>query len=641
MSEPESSPQHAERTLSRSAAALVFGTRGIQAAVTAGEELLTLDLRQLALSPAHLITVREEAEGVGVPSFPTLLDRLGEEDLVTLESRAERPHVHFGNLIAEPTRALQHGWGPFEALAVVVSAYATDLQRSLILKAAHRVGWQKVELVHKTTAVAVEALQQRESGNYLVLVLDHEAAEASVVEWQDRSLRAISYSIAPELSGNQLDRELLRDTLERLSNGGDEAPPFGLYTPRDWAWLQQRMQQVREQLDLRQRVRLEIPAALTTGATAEVAFERAELEERLTPIFTGIETLVRRCCAEAGGEWAQLRGLVVSGSLLRQASVLAHVRHICQGTRLTLCASDVRSRGACRRAAKGTGEERAPQKGGKAAMPWPAPEELRINAQFPEPFEHPIPTADQQPVGANSIIDRVRALVGSDRRSEAKQALAPLKEYIEALELSLEEPAVALEKTQAAASGAPAGRSRRAGQPSRAGSGDSAEPAAVKPSPEADQEAAEKTRKRKYVLAKDDLKKAEKALREGNLELAVRLSHRAFETSNAGRIFRAMIEVHLRAARRRPSTPETFGDDRRWLLCALSDDGTNDKVQEAIAERFLTHAEQLVERGTEKDHSVAISILHEMTQHLSPNELAQRWLQELKEAEPGSIKLTR
>lgn len=646
MSVSGATPLAVKRLLSRPAAAMVFGTRGIQAAVTAGEEVLTLDLRELALSPSHLITVREEeVEGVvRLPSFPTLLDRLGEEELVSIEGQAEKPHVHLGSLIAELTRVLQHGWGPFDALGIVISAYATDLQRSLILKAAHRAGWRTVELVHKTTAVALEALQLREAGSYLVLVLDHEAAEASVVEWHDGSLRAISYSIASELSGNLLDRKLMHRMLERLSDA-QEAPPFELYSAGDWAWLQRRMQQVREQLDLRQRVQLEIPAALTAGATAEVVFERSDLEECLGPMGAGIEGLLRRCCSEAGEAWSQLRGVVVSGSLLRQASILRHVRHSCQEMRLVLCALDYRSRGACRLAARGRdGEGPSPeQEAGEAAVrtaAWPMPGQLRIGAQFPEPFEHPIPIADQQAVGANSIIDKVRALAGSDQRTEAKQALAPLKDYIEALELSLEEPDVALEKTQAAVTPpkGPVSEPGRLPQTEPAGRGGSL---TVKSSPEAIEEATEKTKKRRYLLAKDELKKAEKALREGALEHAVRLSHLAFQTSEDGRIFSAMIEVHLRAARRHPNSLENFEDHRRWLLCALVDDGTSDTVQNAVFERFLVHVQQLVERGTKKDHSEAISTLHALAQYLPLNELAEKWLQELKESEPGSVTLIR
>src|SRR6202035_3603516 len=94
------------------------------------------------------------------------------------------------------------------------------------------------------------------------------------------------------------------------------------------------------------------------------------------------------------------------------------------------------------------------------------------------------------------------------------------------------------------------------------------------------------------------------------------LSHLAYKQSSDGRIFRAMIEVHLRAASKRPPTLETFEDDRRWLLCALSDDQTSERVQEALTERFLTHVSQLSEAGTPDTHSAAISALVDLRQVL-------------------------
>jgi hypothetical protein len=152
-------------------------------------------------------------------------------------------------------------------------------------------------------------------------------------------------------------------------------------------------------------------------------------------------------------------------------------------------------------------------------------------------------------------------------------------------------------------------------------------------------EAQRKAERRKYVLGRDHLSQAERALKEGRLAEAVGLSHRAYQTSNDGRIFRAMIEVHLRAARKRPPAIQTFQEEMQWLLCALQDDGTNDKVQEAVAKRFLAHAQQLAELGTEQAHDQAIATLQELTKHGLMPEQGRLWLQQLRAGPPGKVRL--
>src|SRR5437763_859435 len=81
-----------------------------------------------------------------------------------------------------------------------------------------------------------------------------------------------------------------------------------------------------------------------------------------------------------------------------------------------------------------------------------------------------------------------------------------------------------------------------------------------------------KVERRKYALSMEDIKRAENALSLGQFERAVAFSDMAYKTSQDGRIFRAMIEVHVRAAQRRPAAIPNFEDERRWLVCALQDD---------------------------------------------------------------------
>jgi hypothetical protein len=100
-----------------------------------------------------------------------------------------------------------------------------------------------------------------------------------------------------------------------------------------------------------------------------------------------------------------------------------------------------------------------------------------------------------------------------------------------------------------------------------------------------------------------------------------------------------MIEVHLRAATKRPPSLEAFEDEKRWLLCALNDDQTNERVQAAVHARFLAHVSQLADAGTPESHSAAISVLVGLRTLLPLNGQAEDWLRILKDSTPGAVKL--
>jgi hypothetical protein len=76
------------------------------------------------------------------------------------------------------------------------------------------------------------------------------------------------------------------------------------------------------------------------------------------------------------------------------------------------------------------------------------------------------------------------------------------------------------------------------------------------------------------------------------------------------------------------------------LLCALADDGTNEQVQKAVVRRFLVHAQQLSDLATERAHSEAITVLNQLADQGLLDDQAEKWLSQLKEATPGSVKLT-
>ncbi|HEV2963365.1 MAG TPA: Hsp70 family protein [Candidatus Angelobacter sp.] len=605
---------------SRTAGALDLGGLGIRAAMSYGSAVIPIDLEQSALSPASLITVKEDsAAPLGVPFFRSLLDRLGEElPVIVNDSEPQKAQVHVRNLLARLADPLQQWWGPVESLAVVVSAFATDLQRSLILREAKAAGWPRTQLVNKTTAFAIHALQRSRPGVYLALVLGHGPAEASVLQWEANELKPLSYSKEPGLSGEQLDRLLLQHGIQALLSARGKPLPLELYSRKDWLWVRDRIERVRRCLDQYETVTLEVPPLLTDGLAADLIFSRESELKQMAPVLDLAQGLIDRCCREAGVSLQRLQGCVATGGLLWQRAVRDRLMEVCAGTRLTVFAPDAQVLGACRLATRADIREADSTK-----LARPGSGQLRIAA----PALPPTSSTEQDTF--TTIISRARSLATAGKMAEARQQIAEVRNYLNAVELSLVPPADVI-RALAGVTG-----------PTEAASTNNKPhtPEEIK-TVAADPERAGKAEQRKFALAKHNLKEAEAALKDGRLEQAVRVSHGAYKTSGDGRIFRAMIEVHLRAAAKRPPTPQTFEEDRRWLLCALADDGTNEQVQKAVVRRFLVHAQQLSDLGTERAHSEAITVLNQLADQGLLDDQAEKWLSQLKEATPGSVKLT-
>jgi hypothetical protein len=587
------------------ALALDLSAHGATAAVTVGGEVAALDLRELGLSP-ELFTVRE---GVG-PSFAGLAERLDEDAPVEMEGRGPAAaQQHYRDLMEEITGPLRAWWGPLDRLAVLVRGRANQVQRSRLLEGARLAGWQRVRLIHKTMALAWEMLPGNRPGNYLVLALGYGPAEGSVVHWEGLRLRSLACASEQAVSGAELDRHVIRGILGRLGPPGE--PPGA----REWLRLRRQVELMRLRLGGHPSVSLELPACLTGGPAVEATLERSAWLRGLSAVESRLTELIQRCCREAGARADDLRGCLVTGGLLRQAPVLAWLTRALEGTRLILCPPQAEAIGACRLgacedAADGLWQEQIAD--GTAGRSAPGPYRLGgagEEAARPAPRYSP-----------DAIVEKVRDLAGSGRTAEARTELNSLKAYVRLLELSLEEPAEALQAL-AKATSAP-------------------EPPAAPPAPAEESEAVrQRAERRKYLLGRDYLRQAEGALKEGRLGEAVLLSHKAHEASADSRVFAAMIEVHLRAARRRPAAPAHFAEERRWLLCALKDDRTSESVRTNLSRRYLTHAQQLAAEGAAEARAEAAATLAELVELLPQEDQARRWLRQLREAEAGPVKL--
>ncbi len=147
--------------------------------------------------------------------------------------------------------------------------------------------------------------------------------------------------------------------------------------------------------------------------------------------------------------------------------------------------------------------------------------------------------------------------------------------------------------------------------------------------------------KRALYRAKEEIRKAQRVLKLGQLEQAVGLSHAADQLSKDPMIFQAMIKVHLRAAQKDAPRHANFDDHRRWIRCALRDAPSSEEVQRALEDRYLIEVQELSEMGTPQAHKLAIETLQELAETVPLPELGADWLGQLKAGPPGGVRLSR
>jgi hypothetical protein len=316
-----------------------------------------------------------------------------------------------------------------------------------------------------------------------------------------------------------------------------------------------------------------------------------------------------------------LTSVIVAGEFARNPVVLKMVREAFPATFLTLADPHAATRGAValtdrERLATAPDRESATSAASDGPVP---PRQFVVRADLSRgPATPPVSTESGEAGLADGIINRVRELSRLGKRAEAEAELKRLQNYVDALELSLKDPAEALR---------PDGpRVDAGGTASRSESTSSVLDA---PRPPVDEE---KLKRREYLRARDEIIHAEQALKEGRLEQAIAYSHLAYKESADGRIFGAMIKVHLRAVRQ-PFTLQNFREHRDWLVCALQHDPTNEEVQAAVRNRYLAHAEALATvDAPPASLTEARRTLDELRLQVEPGEAALALIQRLGDA---------
>lgn len=102
------------------------------------------------------------------------------------------------------------------------------------------------------------------------------------------------------------------------------------------------------------------------------------------------------------------------------------------------------------------------------------------------------------------------------------------------------------------------------------------------------------------IIAGRILTRAQRLLKKGQHEEAVRESHLAWEQDRDNPdTFEKMIDIHCQAALAGDGA-QSYANAQRWLGCAYSHDEGNTRVRGLIAESHFRHAKQLNEQGRRK-----------------------------------------
>nr|MBC8355025.1 Hsp70 family protein [Planctomycetota bacterium] len=506
----------------------------------------------------------------------------------------------------------------------------------------------------------LRALDGRLDGNYLIGVFGHGPADLSIVQWRSGRVRPLTHVSAANLSGSQLDRVVLVGALGRLMEQQRNVVDPMLLSDLDWLWLQRNVESTRRSLCTHDRVTLELPSSMTDGQALELEFDRETVRQQVRSVIMEFTAVLRQCCTEANLGVEQLQGCLVSGGLLWQLDVLDQLNEQCGNLPVIPYPPDAQMLGAHRRIAAILTETTQPESEGTPVNSKPLPKlehrHIACGTTFPIDQKHDQPSEPS----LDAFVQRISDLIRSGKSDEAKVELRPLQECIHTLESSLasaEQARSAQSETDRLLGLARTVTIVSSGQPEAQiiatddspeqsleipPRGDSATPPVApvaKAAESKDEKSAKRAERRKYIRAKEELKKAQDALNKGQLEQAVGLSHAAYEQSADHRIFDAMIKVHLIAASKRPPHDSNFADERRWLLCALNDDTTREDTQQAIADRYKIHVRQLVDMGTREARRHAIEMLRDLSNVIPMPELAEHWLQILKEATSEKVQL--
>jgi hypothetical protein len=439
---------------------------------------------------------------------------------------------------------LRAGWTAAQALAqgpigqtvlAVPTAYFSR-QRQVLRQAALDAGMRGVHLVSDSMALAGAASETEPPGLYLFVQCGYSGLELSLIDIAPRRLNVRGYRFCENPSGRDLDRLLMEEAL---------AAAFSLHQAADIArqyptQLRLASQRLRRQLASSRTAEIEFRLGQETVRTE---LDAARWDQRCRREFLPLAREVERLIAETGTNRADIAGLLVAGGVTALPAFQDILKAELPKPLLRL--SDWSAAyGAARLASQLAPED---------FLPLDLPE--RDGSSLRDPIASSSP---QEAFGPpHRIVVQLTPPTSAATPEAPPGPIPPPK------------PSATL---VAAPASSPAPRTEPPPPP-------------AKTSPSV-----------KQALAARALSRAKDLLQNGRYQEAVSTSHLAYEESQVSpELFAGMVEIHLSAAQKN-DTPAGYVKAIEWLLCAKTHDPTNPAIGQALADRHLLQARQMLEQ---------------------------------------------
>lgn len=540
-----------------------FGSTGLRAAYVRGEEAIMLSTGVAEATPWLLCELAPHPPGV---AFPSLKSKLGKVSRMRLEGRELVPGEDVTVAFRTLCQSVEKQLGKRVAQAVVaVPARYSARQRAALREAVLAAGLKDVQLLNDTAAAVLAHCArhgEREGATLLVYGMGYSGFELGLVRAARGHLRVLGYEGGEAPAGRFFDALVIDAllTARRPAAGGE---PFSADVS-GWdeeAWLRAHAIAQRLKEALSEEAEVALPVAFQTPAGrlwGTVLLQRQAFAEAIAPALATTLEGAGRLLEEAGMEVGDLDEVLLTGGSTRIPRLREQLTRAF-GLQPTILAAEDLARGAALQAARLRAEPTVADHvlAGASAPAAPVAVERGLRAELTVEGEGPavavgeplvLPAKAVSAAAPAPELARARELLAAGREEEARGLLQSLIAEAQAL----------LDRAGAAGPG--------------------------RSSPGA-------------LLARRAFERAERDLRQGRQDYAVRESHLAWQEDRENPdVFERMLEIHCRAAASVPD-PERYDDAVRWLMCAYSHDQSNTRIRQLIAERHYHQARTLHQRG--------------------------------------------
>jgi hypothetical protein len=500
-------------------------------------------LPRTAMERQSWILCEPSRRGPSPITFPSLKSKLGTHATVPVDSVVAR--------LGELRREVEDRTSSTVARVVLsVPARYTSSQRRALHEVARQAGFQHIQLISDSIAAAIGYGETvKTGGTFVVYSMGYSGLELGLVRSAGGHYRVLGYEGLTEPGGLLLDRIVLNSWIAHQHRQLlSQAPHWDTAT---WLALRNSAQQVKEQLSTCDATfRAPIGGGVGTQPV-EVPLAYADFEGVTASMFEASMLRLDALFEQTRTTMADVDTMLLVGGSTQIPSLQVALRARLDDSRISW-AGDL-ARGAAVYASR---LENA------AASTWHAD------------------VMDTQPYGDHEPLEDIPAMLPSRQSPvvlEARQLLQPVDQLIDEghddqaaafLRQLIVEAQHLLERASPAGDGHTHGHAG---------------------------------------IAQHSLNRADRLLRSGRHEEAVRMSHLAWQYAlEDPDVFERMIDLHCQAAMTEPAVDQ-YPDARRWLLCAHRHDQSNTRVRKLLAQRAFLHALDLRQLGRMAETVLAVN----------------------------------